>query len=470
MRRGECVRWPIPLCGDTSGARAYERDCERSGGTRARLTRCHGRRRRGARRGRAAARSAVRRCAWARRSAGTATTPWCGGDGRFGRRRRGDGEGLTTLGELARATARGEEAEVADADEALRQDVQEKASEKFVDVERERADLTPVAIVLPPKRDGVVGDGDEPVIRDGDAVGVSREVVQHVGGTAEGRLGVDHPRLAIERSEKRAKGRRRSPAAARLPGKCEAAVRETRRAGRRRACPERPAAAPASGGRSAAARGSTACHPATSRPPARRSGRGDDAAAVWPHVWRTISPPMAAPRRFGFAATWSRSPAARLKQQVVHHALVDEREARERLRHREDDVDVADRQQLLLARRHPRVRARAVRHFGQCRSRQLLYERAGCAHCSQRSRCPPSAAVRHCAMARRTRRCCPVTQARCVSRKRSPCWRTMSATSKGGRVTACAAGASGAPCPVPETGIASSGLATACRCRCDRCR
>src|SRR3972149_8900673 len=36
-------------------------------------------------------------------------------------------------------------------------------------------------------------------------------------------------------------------------------------------------------------------------------------------------------------------------------------------------------------------------------------------------------------MARRTRRCCPVSQARCVSRKRSPCWRTMSATSKGGR-------------------------------------
>jgi hypothetical protein len=33
----------------------------------------------------------------------------------------------------------------------------------------------------------------------------------------------------------------------------------------------------------------------------------------------------------------------RLKQQVVHHPLVDERETGERLRHREDDVDVADR-------------------------------------------------------------------------------------------------------------------------------
>ena len=31
-----------------------------------------------------------------------------------------------------------------------------------------------------------------------------------------------------------------------------------------------------------------------------------------------------------------------LKQQVVHHALVGEREPRQGLRHREDDVDVAD--------------------------------------------------------------------------------------------------------------------------------
>jgi len=45
----------------------------------------------------------------------------------------------------------------------------------------------------------------------------------------------------------------------------------------------------------------------------------------------------------------------RLKQHVVDHALVDEREASERLRHREDDVDVTDWEQLVLASRHPRV-------------------------------------------------------------------------------------------------------------------
>ena len=44
-----------------------------------------------------------------------------------------------------------------------------------------------------------------------------------------------------------------------------------------------------------------------------------------------------------------------LKQEVVHHAFVGERHARERLRHREDDVDVADGQELRFAGRHPRV-------------------------------------------------------------------------------------------------------------------
>ena len=44
-----------------------------------------------------------------------------------------------------------------------------------------------------------------------------------------------------------------------------------------------------------------------------------------------------------------------VKEQVVHHALVDERETGERLRHREDDVDIADREQLLLASGHPCV-------------------------------------------------------------------------------------------------------------------
>jgi hypothetical protein len=79
------------------------------------------------------------------------------------------------------AAPRRQQAEVADADEAFREDVQEEASEEFVDVERQRANLAPVPIVFPPKRDGVVGDGNEPVIGDGDAVGVPRAVLPKGG-------------------------------------------------------------------------------------------------------------------------------------------------------------------------------------------------------------------------------------------------------------------------------------------------
>ena len=43
------------------------------------------------------------------------------------------------------------------------------------------------------------------------------------------------------------------------------------------------------------------------------------------------------------------------KEQVVHDALVHERQPREDLRHREDDVHVADGEEFLLARRDPVV-------------------------------------------------------------------------------------------------------------------
>ena len=80
-------------------------------------------------------------------------------DGYVGRcGRRGDSQGLATLGQRVGTAPRREDTKVADADEAFRQDVQKKPSEEFPGVERERADLAPVAIVLPPKRDRVVGE------------------------------------------------------------------------------------------------------------------------------------------------------------------------------------------------------------------------------------------------------------------------------------------------------------------------
>ena len=352
-----CVGAVTATVGYTSGARAYERDTSdawrAAGAAYERVMEDVGEERVEKELPRA---SAVRRCAWEPRSGDTATTlvavPATGGSaGGVG----GDGQGLTTLGELAGATARGEEAEVADADEALREDVQEEAAEKFLGVERERAHLAAVAIVLPPKRDGVVGHVDEPVVRDGDAVGVAREVVEHVGTGCRRAAWRTRPTSGDRAIAGRRERRRQSSSGASAPGKVEAAVAITRLADRRRACRERPCRRTGIGRKK---RGRAWIHrvPSGASPPV-----GHDAVDVG-MMLEPLAPRVEhhQPADRGAQALRIRGDLqqrrrGRAKQQVVHDALVGEREARQRLRHREDDVDVADGQELLLAGRHPRV-------------------------------------------------------------------------------------------------------------------
>src|SRR5437879_6292763 len=54
------------------------------------------------------------------------------------------------------------------------------------------------ATFLGPKRHGVGRDGDEPVIREADAMGVAAEVVEESLRSAEGPLHVDEPRGSVE--------------------------------------------------------------------------------------------------------------------------------------------------------------------------------------------------------------------------------------------------------------------------------
>ena len=63
----------------------------------------------------------------------------------------------------------------------------------------------------------------------------------------------------------------------------------------------------------------------------------------------------------------------RPKQEVIDDTFIGQGETRQRLWHREDEVHVADRQELPLRAATQASRA-AVRHLGQCQSRQLLYE------------------------------------------------------------------------------------------------
>ena len=287
-----------------------------------------------------------------------------------------------------------------------------------------------------------IGDGDEPVIGDGDTVGVAREVVQHVGGAAEGRLGIDHPRLTMERSEQRAKGGLRASVA-------DARKREPSLAkGVRRpatSLPRKTCCSTFTGRKKWGVRESTASRLTTVRPRARHSGGADDAGDVGP----TCGGPSGRQCRaqaFRVGRDLQQGRHGRPKQEVVHHALVGERETGERLRHGEDKVDVADGQELLLSSGHPRVARRGqtlramaitatVVREGRLRTLVTAIAMPTERRCAALRDGPEDASMLP-----------TVTQARCVSRKRSPCRRTMSATSKGGRVTACGAGACGALC------------------------
>ena len=93
------------------------------------------------------------------------------------------------------AVAIGEQPVVADAMEALRQDVHQEAADELVRGERHRlvAGGAVGAIILVSEGDAVVVAGDQSAVGDGDAVGVARQISEHRLGSAERRLEVDVP-------------------------------------------------------------------------------------------------------------------------------------------------------------------------------------------------------------------------------------------------------------------------------------
>jgi hypothetical protein len=60
-------------------------------------------------------------------------------------------------------------------------------------VERQRATLVAMCVVLVGEGHVVPIEGEEPVIADRDTMGVAPEIPEDGRGTAEGRLGIDHP-------------------------------------------------------------------------------------------------------------------------------------------------------------------------------------------------------------------------------------------------------------------------------------
>ena len=110
--------------------------------------------------------------------------------------------------ELGGAAGVAKEAEVADAAELVRQDVEKEAANELVDSERHCLGLVAGAVVLPPETDMAVFAGEETTIGDGDAMGIAAEIVEHLLGSAERALGIDHPGNAAQRGKVAGEGGR----------------------------------------------------------------------------------------------------------------------------------------------------------------------------------------------------------------------------------------------------------------------
>ena len=82
---------------------------------------------------------------------------------------------------------------MANANESFRQDVHEKSPNELFGGDRHQALFVTVGVISPAERDVIAVECNQPVIRDRDAVRVASEIAHHLLGSAECRLGVNHP-------------------------------------------------------------------------------------------------------------------------------------------------------------------------------------------------------------------------------------------------------------------------------------
>ena len=87
---------------------------------------------------------------------------------------------------------------MADADEATREHMQQEATQEFIDGKSQESLFILVSGVLPAERDLVIQKGNEPVIGNRHAMGVSAEIAQRLIGSTEKRLAVDHPSRRVK--------------------------------------------------------------------------------------------------------------------------------------------------------------------------------------------------------------------------------------------------------------------------------
>ena len=96
-------------------------------------------------------------------------------------------------GERLTPVAVGEQSEVADLDEAGGQHMEQEAADELDRIEGHDAAAVAMTGVPPAEAHLSVVEAEESSVGDGNPMRVAGQVLQHMFGSAERRLGVDHP-------------------------------------------------------------------------------------------------------------------------------------------------------------------------------------------------------------------------------------------------------------------------------------
>ena len=115
--------------------------------------------------------------------------------------RRQASQQLTSEREERGTVSAGEITEVADADEASGQYMLAESAQELDRGECHDALLVAVRVVFPSEAHAVTVEDEQALVADGDAVCIAAEIAQHASGLTKGRLGIDHPVVAVQAAD-----------------------------------------------------------------------------------------------------------------------------------------------------------------------------------------------------------------------------------------------------------------------------
>ena len=84
--------------------------------------------------------------------------------------------------------------------------MEQEAAQELWCRERHHSFVIAMGVISPAESDLVVGEGDQAMVGDGDAMRVAGEIAEDMMGTAEGWFGIDDPVLTEQRAQESAEG------------------------------------------------------------------------------------------------------------------------------------------------------------------------------------------------------------------------------------------------------------------------